>query len=180
MKFDLSWPEAHYHPILAKMTGEASLDVTAGHIIHLDQSTNAKMGFGRMLNILSIQSLSRVLTFNFSDLTAEGYSFDFIKGNFTLKNGSIHTDNTLMDGSLADIAIKGRIGLVAKDYDLVLNITPQVTGSIPVVAAIAVNPLIGVAAWAVEKVASGAVSSAATKHYSITGTWDKPVWRERK
>lgn len=180
MKFDLSWPDAPYNPTLTKMSGDASLDITSGHIINLDQSTNAKMGFGRMLNILSLQSLSRVLTLNFSDLTAEGYSFDFMKGNFSLKNGSIYTDDTRMNGSLANIEMKGRIGLSTKDYNLTLNITPLMTGSIPVVAAIAVNPLIGVAAWAVEKVASSAVSSAATKRYLITGTWDKPIWRESK
>lgn len=179
MSFDLSWADAPYNPVLSGMSGDAYLDISSGSIINLGTSTNAKMGFGRMLNILSVQSLSKVLTLNFSDLTTQGYTFDYVKGNFNLDKGNIYTEDTGMDGSLAQIEISGRIGLTAKDYNLNLDITPKMMGSIPVVAAIAVNPLIGVAAWAVEKVASSAVSGATTRHYIVTGSWDKPEWREK-
>ena len=70
------------------------------------------------------------------------------------------------------------MGLVAKDYDLLMSVTPYVTGSIPVVAALAVNPIAGVAALAVEKVARGAVSKVSIHRYAITGSWNKPVWKQ--
>lgn len=177
--FDLTWPGAPYNPSLPGMFGEATLKLSPGSIINLDKSTNAKMGFGRMLNILSIESLSRRLSLNFSDLNQKGYTFDSMRGSFSLKNGNAYTDDTSVEGSIAQIELAGRIGLVAKDYNLTLSVTPHVTGSIPVVAALAVNPIVGVAAWAVEKVASSAVSSATTSRYSITGPWDKPVWKEK-
>lgn len=178
--FDLRWDDAPYSPALATMSGTATLKLKSGRIINLDKSTNAKMGFGRLLNILSVESLTRRLSLNFSDLTDSGFGFDSITGDFSLKNGSAFTEKPLViEGSLARIEIKGRIGLAAKDYNLQMSVTPHVTGSIPVVAAIAVNPLVGVAAWAVEKLASQAVGSATTRQYTITGTWDNPVWKEK-
>lgn len=177
--FDLSWPDSPYSPVLSSMSGRVDLALTAGHIVNLDQATNAKMGFGRILNLLSLDSISRALTFNFSDLTEKGYSFDSMKGRFTLKDGNAFTDNVRMDGSIARIEMSGRLGLAAKDYDIKLSVTPFVTGSIPVVAALAVNPIVGIAVWAVEKVAGKAVSSATTHDYEVTGTWDKPVWVDK-
>jgi len=178
--FDLRWDDAPYNPALGSMSGTASIKLGSGRIINLDKSTNAKMGFGRLLNILSIQSLTRRLSLNFSDLTDSGFSFDSMTGDFSLKNGNANTEKPLIvEGPLAKIELNGRIGLAAKDYNLNMRVTPHVTGSIPVVAAIAVNPLVGVAAWALEKIASQAVGSATTRQYTITGTWDNPVWKEK-
>lgn len=177
--FELAWPDAPYRPLLAGLSGTVDLALGAGRIVNLDESTNAKMGFGRLLNLLSLESISRALTLNFSDLTKKGYNFDFIKGNFTFKNGNAYAENVQMKGSVADIEMSGRIGLTARDYNLKLRVTPFVTGSIPIVAALAVNPIVGIGAWFVEKVAGKAVSSATARRYQVTGTWDKPVWVEK-
>lgn len=177
--FDLHWADAPYKPILAAMTGEIDLSLSSGSIVNLDTATTAKMGFGRILNLLSLESISRALTLNFSDLTEKGYSFDSMKGRFILKDGSAYTEDTTINGSVAQIEMSGRLGLAAKDYDINVIVTPHITGSIPVVAALAVNPIAGIAAWAVEKIAGKAVSSATTHRYKITGTWDKPVWVEK-
>ncbi len=179
MVFDLQWPGAIYSPSLAGLTGEVELTLSSGQIVNLDQATTAKMGFGRILNLLSLDSIAHALTFNFSNLTEKGYTFDSVKGHFTLKNGNAFTDSVLMDGSIARIEMSGRLGLAAKDYDIEVIVTPIVTGSIPVVAALAVNPFVGAAAWIVEKIAGKAVSSATTHKYKVTGTWEKPVWVDK-
>lgn len=178
--FDLNWSDAPYSPVLSGMTGKVDLSLSSGHIVNLDQATNAKMGIGRFLNLLSLDSISRALTFNFKDLTEKGYSFDSVKGHFTLKDGSAFTDDVRMEGSIARIEMSGRLGLAAKDYDIKISVTPFVTGSIPIVAAaIAVNPIVGIAAWAVEKIAGKAVSSVTTHSYEVKGTWDKPIWIDK-
>lgn len=178
--FDLSWQDALYSPVLSDMVGKVDLSLSAGRIVNLDQATNAKMGIGRILNLLSLDSISRALTFDFSKLTEKGYSFDSVKGHFVLKNGNAFTDDVRMEGSIARIEMSGRLGLAAKDYDIKLSVTPFVTGSIPLVAAaIAVNPIVGIAAWAVEKIAGKAVSSVTTHTYEVKGTWDKPIWVDK-
>lgn len=173
--FNLNWLSAPFNPSTRELAGTVSLKLGAGRIVNLSEETNAKMGLGRILNVFSLQNLPRRLSLNFSDVFEKGYSFDYMKGDFTLKNGSAFTQNMRFDGPIAGIGISGRIGLVAKDFDMKLNVTPYVTGSLPVVAAIAtVNPLAGLATWLV----GHAVSSIITYNYAITGPWDNPAWTQ--
>ncbi len=179
--FNLNWPGALLHPSLSGLSGNISLKLGEGRIINLGNATDAKMGLGRLLNILSLQSLPRRLSLNFSDLSQKGYSFESMKGDFTFQNGSATTQNTRFEGSIARIDIAGRIGLVAKDLNMKISVTPYVTSSLPVVAAIATaNPIAGVATWVVDKMVSPAVSQMTTYHYSITGSWSEPVWEQVK
>ena len=91
------------------------------------------------------------------------------------------TQNMQFAGTVAEIKIRGRIGLVAKDYDLQVGVTPHMTSSLPVVAAIATaNPLAGVAAWVVNRIMNPEVSKIVTSQWYVTGTWEKPVWKNGK
>ena len=179
IQFDFGWPGALYSPSLTQLAGTLSIKLGKGRIINLSSTTNAEMGFGRMLNILSLQTLPRRLSLDFSDLFEKGYSFDSLKGDFKLNRGSAVTDNLMFDGPIARVEIAGRIGFVAKDCDLKLSVTPYVTASLPMVATIATaNPLAGLATWVVGSVVSHAVSRVATYTYSVTGSWDNPIWRQ--
>lgn len=177
--FDLNWLGGFFTPSIQGLSGNVSLKLGEGRIINLDNATDAKMGLGRLLNIFSLQSLPRRLSLNFSDLFEKGYSFDSVKGDFILRNGNAITQNTHFKGSIASIEISGRIGLAAKDLDMKMSVTPYVTSSLPVVAAIATaNPIVGVASWVVDKMVSPAVSQMTTYNYSITGSWANPVWNQ--
>lgn len=174
--FQLAWDDAPFAPSLASLNGKASLDISKGRIIDIGQTSGAKMDLGRMLSIFSLQTIPRRLSLDFSDLFQKGYSFDYLKGNFEFRNGNLVTSNTRFEGPVAKVAIEGRIGLVKKDYDLGLSVTPYITSSIPVAAAlVTLNPLVGVGAYAVSKV----VGSAITYHYSVTGPWNQPRWNSR-
>ncbi|MCE3238304.1 MAG: hypothetical protein K0R24_1285, partial [Gammaproteobacteria bacterium] len=71
-EFNLSWLDAPYHPTLSNMEGHILLVVGKGRVINLENSTNAKIGFGRMLNILNLQTLPRRLSLDFTDLFEKG------------------------------------------------------------------------------------------------------------
>ncbi len=176
--FDLSWPGAPYDPSLANISGNLSLKLGAGRIVNLGDSTDAQMGLGRLLNIFSLQTLPRRLSLDFSDLFEKGYSFDSLKGDFVFKNGSATTGNTRFDGPVARIDISGRIGIAAKDLDMRIGVTPNVTASLPVVATLAGGPLAGLATWVVDTVVSHAVSKITTHSYVVTGSWANPVWQK--
>ncbi len=178
--FDLNWLDIPYNPVLATLSGSLFLKLGKGRVINLGNSTDAKLGFGRMLNILSLQTLPRRLSLDFTDLFEKGYSFDTMQGHFNLEHGSANTKDTYFDGPIARIEIKGKIGMAAKDYDLILSVTPYVTGSIPIVATLAGGPVVGAVTWLVEKVASSVVSKVTTYHYSVRGPWDNPVWEQTK
>lgn len=177
LEFDLSWSDAPYNLSLANMSGSASLSMGKGRIVEISESTNAKMDFGRMLNLFSLQSIPRRLSLDFSDLFQKGYAFDTLRGDFRFNNGSATTQNMRFDGPIARVEIHGRIGLSHKDFDLVLNVTPYVTSSIPVAATLITGqPVVGIAAWAVNKMIGGEVSKVVTYYYSVSGSWANPVW----
>ncbi len=178
VSFNLNWQDAPYRLSLAGLTGTFSIKLGEGRIIEISESSNAEMGFGRMLNIFSLSSIPRRLSLDFSDIVQKGYSFDYMKGDFTLKEGSAFTEGMRFDGPIARVDIKGRVGLKAQDVDLMLGVTPYVTSSLPVVAAIAGGPVAGVATWFVSKVISSGVSRVTTYQYQVTGSWSNPVWNK--
>ena len=177
--FDLNWSDAPYSPTLSKMNGSLAIKLGRGRIVEVSQASSAKMDIGRMLNIFSLQSIPRRLSFDFSDVTQKGYIFDFVRGDISLKDGSAYTSNMRFEGPLASIQIAGRIGLVAKDYDLELSITPHVTASIPVAAALIWNPLVGLAAFGVNTVLNSGFSKVTTYSYQVKGPWSNPSWQAR-
>lgn len=174
--FNLNWPDAPYRLSLAGLTGDLAFKFGEGRIVELSESSNAKIGLGRMLNLFSLSSIPRRLSLHFNDLFEKGYSFDLLSANFILRSGSAFTDNMRFDGPIASVAIKGRVGLKAKDCDLQLGVTPYVTGSLPLVATLAGGPVAGVATWVVDKMITSQAAHTTTYQYNVKGPWSNPVW----
>ncbi|HSW71136.1 MAG TPA: AsmA-like C-terminal region-containing protein, partial [Gammaproteobacteria bacterium] len=178
--FSLQWKGAPYNFSVASLGGGFSFVLEKGRVINLNEADNTKVDMGRMLSLFSLQTIPRRLSLDFSDLFEKGYSFDSMRGDFSLKQGSAFTRKpAVFDGPVARITASGRIGLLAQDYDLILSISPYVTDSLPVVAgALTLNPFVGAAAWLVNKaVLSKSVAKVATYNYKVTGSWDTPVWK---
>lgn len=181
LTFDLSWGNPPYALSMANLSGNANLQIGKGRIVEVSQGSDAKMDLGRMLNLFSLQSIPRRLSLDFSDVFQKGYSFDSLRGDFKFSNGNAQTTNMRFDGTLARVEIRGKIGVSQKDFDLILSVTPYVTASIPVAATLLTGqPVIGVAAWAVNKMIGSEVSKAVTYYYTVTGSWANPQWKEMK
>lgn len=176
--FDLNWSAAPSALSLVSLSGSASVEIGKGRIVGLSQENDAKMDLGRMLNLFSLQSIPRRLSLDFSDVFSKGYAFDSVKADFKFDRGNANTTNMRFEGPLAKVEIRGKIGLAAKDFDIILSITPYVTSSIPVAATLITGqPVIGVAAWAVNKMIGGEVNKVATYYYAVTGSWLNPGWK---
>ena len=174
IRFNLNWPGAPYNISLAQLRGNFSFNATKGQIVDLGSSAEAKLSFGRLLTSLSIQSLTRRLQLDFSDLQAKGFDFTSLQGNFSLKNGNAITRDTNIEGTVAAIAITGRIGILNKDYDLFIKVVPHFTSSLPVIVGLAGGPVAGIVAWAANAILGSTVQKIAETSYHITGSWSKP------
>ena len=64
----------------------------------------------------------------------------------------MHTDDTLVDGPEADIAMKGSVNLVRRDLNMEAVVAPEISATVGVAAAFAVNPIVGAAVFAASKV----------------------------
>lgn len=175
MSFDGGWQGSLYDFSLSKLNGTMYLQLKNGRITHLSPETEEKLGLGKLLSILSLQTIPRRLKLDFSDLSHQGYSFDVFKGNFTIKKGIMNTQDSYIDGPVAYAGMKGDLDLVRHLYDLNLNISPHITASLPVVATIAGGPIAGLAAWVANKIINKSMQKITGYTYKISGPWNQPI-----
>lgn len=169
VKIDGSWsgpPTA-----FALQTLDGSLDATVGEGRILD----VEPGAGRIFGLLSFTEIPRRLSLDFSDLFKSGFSFNSITGKFELQNGNATTDDLHIKGPAADIAITGRTGIQAKDYDQNMTVTPHAGVTLPIVGAIAGGPIGAAAGLVMQGLFRKQINSVTRARYRVTGTWEKPV-----
>lgn len=175
MTFTGKWPSAFYDGALKKLNAKMTLILRDGHISHLDRDTEKKLGLGKLLSILSLQTIPRRLKLDFSDLSQKGYTFDLFKGTFNIHQGVMSTDDSYIDGPVAFGRMSGDLDLVHQLYDLDLRIFPYITASLPIVASIVGTPVAGVAVWAVSSLANKGMQKISGYTYKISGPWLNPV-----
>ncbi|TAL62362.1 MAG: TIGR02099 family protein, partial [Legionella sp.] len=180
MEFKGGWNDSMVNFSLSTLNGAMYLKLKNGLISHLSPETEEKLGLGKLLSILSLQTIPRRLQLDFSDLANQGYSFDVFKGNFTIKNGVMNTQDSYLEGPVAYASMKGDLDLVSRVYDLDLSISPHITASLPVVATIAGGPIAGIAAWIANKIISKGMQKIISYTYKISGPWDQPVVQQLK
>ncbi len=182
VSLDLSWPGSPVSFSRENIKGKMSIDVEQGHLLEVEPGAA-----GRVFGLLSFTALPRRLSLDFSDLFGKGFSFDSIKGRFKVAGGNAISENSRMRGPTADVEIMGRIGLVAKDYDQQITVTPNLSSSLPLAGAAAggaiglgVGTAVLLADKAVNKLFGGNIINLISYQYQLTGTWDKPEFSEQK
>tara|TARA_R110000868_G_scaffold8205_9_gene42867 strand:- start:41165 stop:45289 length:4125 start_codon:yes stop_codon:yes gene_type:complete len=170
----LSWPDTPYNFTVKGLNGFANVDMKDGLIVNLGAGTDAKIGLGKIINILSVQSIAKHLTFNFDDVTSNGFSYDTFQGKYKMDDGVITTDNTQIAGSVAKLNITGNIDLPNKRLDLLLQVAPHVTSSIPIIATIFGGPLVGAATWLANEIISPGLDKAIGSTITLSGPWSNP------
>lgn len=175
VKFDINWPMAPMQFKLANADGQFHLQLLNGQITDVGKSAHLEIALGQILNLLSVQNIVQHLSLHFSDLNGKGFNFTRVDGELGLQDGNLITRNTKVTAQVADINLNGRIGLDEKDFDLLLQITPHLTASVPVAAALAGGPVVGIVAWLAEKIVSVPVNAVTMRHYRMTGSWQQPV-----
>ena len=170
----LSWPGNPADLGLSNVEGELDLEARDGRL------ENVEEGAGKLLSLFSLNSLQRRLTLDFSDVVKEGFSFDRMKGRFVVMDGDAFTNNFAIRGTSVNIDISGRTGLVERDYDQLVTVTPQVTSTLPIAGAIAGGPAVGAAVFLADKLVGDRFNRLTQVQYQVTGSWDEPVYRKLK
>lgn len=170
-QLDASWPGPPSAFSLANADGTLAIGVSDGRI------PEVAPGMGRLFGLVSLAELPRRLTLDFGDVFGKGLSFDSIKGNFRLADGSATTSDLVIRGPAAQISITGRTGLRAKDYDQYVQVVPHIGNSLPVIGAVVGGPVGAAAGLAVQGLLGKGLNrlASARYRYHVTGNWDKPV-----
>ena len=171
--YDLHWRKAPWQPDEATLNGIIHTQLGKGEITEINTGHA-----GQLLRLLSVDVLMRKLRFDFRDTFGEGFYFDSIRSTAWIKDGVMHTDDTLVDGLEADIAMKGSVNLVRRDLNMEAVVAPEISATVGVAAAFAVNPIVGAAVFAASKVLGPLWSKVSILRYHISGPLDDPQINE--
>ncbi len=172
--FSLWWDDKPYQINWQHLLGTVKFKFTEGSVVNIDNRSQAEIGIGRILNLLSIGSILRRLELNFDDLTHKGLWFDTFSGQWTLNHGQAVTQATHFAGPVIDIKIDGALDLVHNSSNLWLYVTPQLTASVPTIVGFIGGPIAGAAAWVVNKVVGPEINKISASTYHVTGAWKQP------
>ena len=87
--FSLTWPGAPHQFSIERAVGRMDILVKKGSILQLDSDTETNLALGKLLNLFSLESISHLLSFNFSALTKKGFAFDVLQGNFEFSRATL-------------------------------------------------------------------------------------------
>lgn len=162
-----SWRGSPFAPDYRSMQGKLRLDVKSGQFAKIEP------GAGRLLSVLSLQSLPRRIKLDFSDVFSEGMAFDSITGDVVISRGVARTDNLAIDGPAAKVRFNGEADIAESTQHLRVKITPLV-GNAAALAVGVVNPIAGAAAFLVQQVLRDPLGQIISHEYEITGEWADP------
>jgi uncharacterized protein (TIGR02099 family) len=169
----LAWSGPPYAMDVPTLSGKLTLSATKGRFVKVDP------GIGKLLHVLSLQTLPKVVTLDFRDMFSEGFAFDQISGKADIVQGVARTQEFSMKGPAARVEMRGEVNLAAETQQLDVKIYPSLSDSIALGTAL-VNPVVGLGALVVQKALRDPLSHILSFEYHIAGTWTTPSVTKKK
>lgn len=165
----VEWAGPVYRIDYATLAGSLDLKAEKGQFVKLQP------GVGKLLGVLSLQSLPRRMSLDFRDVFTEGFAFDSINGSAKIAQGVASTENLAMAGPAANVAIAGRADLAQETQDLTVRVVPVLGDSVAVAAGVALlNPIVGAGALIAQRLFKDPLGRMFAYEYQITGSWVDP------
>lgn len=164
----VSWlgsPLSLDYPSLA---GQVNVAIDAGQFLKVQP------GAARLLSVLSLQSLPRRLVLDFRDLFQEGFAFDNITGDVTIREGVATTNNLRMRGVQAAVLMEGSADIERETQDLRVVVVPEINAGTASLAYAAINPAIGLGTFLAQVFLRKPLTQAGTREFHVTGPWSDP------
>ncbi|RLJ67734.1 YhdP family protein [Sulfurisoma sediminicola] len=150
------------------LSGKLKLDAANGQFSKLEP------GVGRLLGVLSLQSLPRRITLDFRDVFSEGFAFDSIAGESTVTRGILETKDLQIVGPAARVMLNGSVNLPNETQNLRVRVNPALGDTVALGTVALVNPTVGAVAWLAQKIFKDPLGQAFSFEYAVTGSWADP------
>ena len=164
----LVWAGSPQRIDFPSLSGNFVLDASKGQFVKLEP------GIGKLLGILSLQSLPRRISLDFRDIFSEGLAFDEIVGAVKVSKGVASTDNLRISGPAARIVMSGQVDLAKETQVLRVKVNPQLSDTVSVAGALIGGPVAGLAAFVAQKLLKDPLDQIASYEYDVTGNWTDP------
>ncbi|QUM78260.1 TIGR02099 family protein [Moritella sp. 24] len=174
VNFRLAWQDNPFRIDGQSLSGNATIKTKAGRISNVsDKGT-------RFLSVLSLQSLVKRLSLDFSDVFNDGLPYSSMQASLQISDGAINNKDFLLNSSSGKITGNGYIDLVTDTINYNLSFFPDVTSSLPVLTAFAVTPTTALAVFALSKLLEPVVEVITELKFNVSGDFDDPVFTEVK
>ena len=163
----LSWNGTPFVIDYPSLNGMLEVEASGGQFNRLEP------GVGRLLGILSLQSLPRRITLDFRDIFSDGFAFDSISGQLNLTRGIMDTQDFQIRGPSARILMSGSVNLPQESQNLKVRVSPALTETLAV-GAMLTHPAAGAIAWLADKILKNPFDQIFAYDYAVTGSWADP------
>lgn len=167
---NLSWLGSPFSIDYATLSGDLQLTAEKGQFLKIEPGT------GRLLGVMSLQSLPRRISLDFRDIFSKGFAFDTISATAHISNGVLTTHDFKMIGADASVLIEGTTDLKTESQNLHVLVLPEINaGSASVLYAFIANPAIGIGTLLAQWVLRHPLSKIFSYEYDVAGSWAEPV-----
>ncbi|MCG6874360.1 MAG: TIGR02099 family protein [Betaproteobacteria bacterium] len=171
---DLVWRGPPHSIDYASLSGAVRLGGGKGQFL------KAEPGIGKLLGLLSLQSLPRRGIGDFADVTGKGFAFDSIVATAKVSSGVMFTRDFVMIGPAAAVTMKGSTDIARETQKLEMRVVPEVGGGVAAAAGIALlNPIIGAGTLLAQQLLKNPIGQMIALEYDISGTWRDPKVEQR-
>jgi uncharacterized protein (TIGR02099 family) len=152
----------------SSLAGQVDFKAEAGQFLKINP------GAGKLLGVLSLQSLPRRLSFDFRDIFDKGYAFDDIGATLRIARGVVYSDDFRMKGPAAKVNMSGLADLNRESVQLRIKVIPKLSEGVAVAGALIGGPLAGVGVLAAQKLLQDPIEEASSQNFMVTGSWLAP------
>lgn len=167
----INWTNFPWVYAYSGLNGQVTIDLKDGVFQHVNSRS------ARLLEVLSLQSLQRILSFNFrtGDEFKDGFPWNSIRGDLSLSRGVVNTKDLVVRSPIARIALTGGSDLNQKMWNMEADVRPILDMSGAAVAtAFVVNPIAGLSALVTQFLLRNPIERAMSAKYEVKGPWDEP------
>lgn len=165
---NLGWQDVPWRPHLATLSGNGQFHFDGGTVREVNDRG------ARILSFLSFDSLVRKLKLDFRDVFDKGLYFEAMDGTLKIERGVIDNRDFFMKGAAGNLRGEGIADLVRWDLDYQLSFSPNLGGTLPVVAAFSLTPITGLYVFALSKLLEPVVDVVTRIDFRIEGPLDNP------
>ncbi|WP_417579217.1 YhdP family protein [Nitrincola sp.] len=167
----LTWPGAPWQFSVAELDGFFSFQAEEGRIIESGSGANLLRVFG----LLNLNTLSRRLRLDFSDLLQRGLVFDELKASYDLNRGLASTREPFMlTGPSASMEITGNVNLNTQQLNKTIKVSVPLSSNLTLGAVLLGAPQVAGAIFIFDKIMGDRIEKMTRIAYTLTGHWDDP------
>ena len=165
----VSWIGDPYALDPPTLSGNFTLAAKSGQFLKVEP------GVGKLLGLISLQSLPKRITLDFRDIFSEGFAFDDISADVKMDLGELKTDDFFMRGSAAGVIMQGTADTRTETQNLKVRVIPRLAETIAIAGGLAGGPIVGVGAYILQKILQNPFDKIFAYEYTVTGKWEDPV-----